>query len=405
MPSTFFLFVNLLLFIQKLIILRKQPIEISENRRVGDETPLAIHIENACFTWKDSDLNNIQHQEKNEKLFGLNDINLNIPQNSLTMIIGKFGAGKSTLLSSILSETFISSGRLEIYLPKIAYCSQEPWIINGTFRENVLFGKEYNEDLYNQVIDCCCLEDDLKLFPYRDATEIGEQGVNLSGGQKARIALARAVYSECDIYLLDDIFSAVDVHVAKAIFQKCLLGPLLASKTTVLVTHRIEFLYAADNIVIIGDTSDYTNVDGNGNHNDIEQYMGESKPQESTIVFHGNYEAFQNSKFNLITEQFAVAQQVEQLEQIDNQAQKRVEIIEDEKEDSIIINDEKEIGGNDEESGRLIIQPEQRITGKLKNIIFLSYFKNHPIICLFLNGIFLLQLFCSQPNPNIFFSQ
>ncbi|RCN49284.1 ABC transporter, ATP-binding protein [Ancylostoma caninum] len=127
---------------------------------------------------------------------------------------------------------------------KVAYVPQLPWIQNMTVRDNILFGKPFDKSRYNEVLNACALKPDLKILTNGDMTEIGEKGINLSGGQKARIALARAVYQDCDVYLLDDPLSAVDAHV---------LGStgLLRDKTRILVTHRLCYVKTADEIVVL----------------------------------------------------------------------------------------------------------------------------------------------------------
>ncbi len=133
-------------------------------------------------------------------------------------VIGKTGSGKSSVLSGILGEMLKLNGSINT-VGSFAYVPQRAWIQNLTFRDNILFGRKYEEKYYNRVVDGCALVSDLKDFPAGDLTEIGENGINLSGGQKQRISLARAVYSNSDIYLLDDPLSVVDAPVGKHIFD------------------------------------------------------------------------------------------------------------------------------------------------------------------------------------------
>ena len=132
----------------------------------------------------------------------------------------------------------------------MAYVEQEPFIISGTLKDNILFGIEYDEERMNKVIEVCCLEHDLEIFNKGLDTEIGERGINVSGGQKARISLARACYSDADVILLDDPLSAVDPDVAEKIFKYC-IGGFLKNKHVVLVTHQIQFLKEVQTIVIL----------------------------------------------------------------------------------------------------------------------------------------------------------
>ncbi|KAG4106141.1 P-loop containing nucleoside triphosphate hydrolase protein [Neocallimastix lanati (nom. inval.)] len=192
---------------------------------------------------------NIEEDEKSVESFRLNDINIQIKRNSLTAIVGAVGSGKSSLINSIIGEMKREGGKITLG-GTISYCSQQAWIQNATVRDNILFGKEYKEELYNKVIELCSLSHDLEIFPDGDMTEIGERGINLSGGQKQRINLARAVYFNSDIILMDDPLSAVDAHVSRALFDNCILGAL-ADKTRVLVTHQLHVLPRVDYIIVM----------------------------------------------------------------------------------------------------------------------------------------------------------
>lgn len=138
-------------------------------------------------------------------------------------MVGKVGSGKSSLLVSLLNETHKISGEIAVN-GTVSYAPQLAWIQNETIRENILFGKSYNEAIYANVVRSCALLDDLYQLPAGDETEIGENGINLSGGQRQRISLARAVYNNADIFLFDDPLSAVDTKVGKAIFNN-VIGP------------------------------------------------------------------------------------------------------------------------------------------------------------------------------------
>ncbi|XP_074481011.1 ATP-binding cassette sub-family C member 12-like [Sebastes fasciatus] len=133
-----------------------------------------------------------------------------------------------------------------------AYVSQQAWIFHGTVKENILMGEPFDQSKYDRVIDVCSLRADLKILPYGDQTEIGERGLNLSGGQKQRISLARAVYSNKDIFLLDDPLSAVDAHVGKHIFEECIKKEL-QGKSVILITHQLQYLEFCDDILVLDD--------------------------------------------------------------------------------------------------------------------------------------------------------
>ncbi|KAF5287553.1 hypothetical protein FQA39_LY15882 [Lamprigera yunnana] len=177
------------------------------------------------------------------------NLNLQIKRGTLVAVIGPVGSGKSSLLHAILKELPISMGSLEIN-GTVSYASQEPWLFPGNVRQNILFGQQWEKSRYRTVVKKCSLERDFSLFPYSDRTIVGERGVSLSGGQRARINLARAIYKEADIYLLDDPLSAVDTHVGKELFDKCIMG-YLREKTVILVTHQLQYLRDADHIIIL----------------------------------------------------------------------------------------------------------------------------------------------------------
>ncbi|XP_009463507.1 PREDICTED: canalicular multispecific organic anion transporter 1 [Nipponia nippon] len=199
----------------------------------------AVRFSEATFAWE-RDGNAV-----------IRDVTLDIAPGSLVAVVGAVGSGKSSLLSAMLGEMENIKGHVNIQ-GSLAYVPQQAWIQNATLKDNILFGSELDEARYQQVIKACALLPDLELLPAGDQTEIGEKGINLSGGQKQRVSLARAVYSNADIYVLDDPLSAVDAHVSKYLFEH-VLGPkgLLQKKTRILVTHSISFLPQVDNIVVL----------------------------------------------------------------------------------------------------------------------------------------------------------
>ncbi|KAF9134617.1 hypothetical protein BGW39_006382 [Mortierella sp. 14UC] len=183
----------------------------------------------------------------------LSNINLGIAAGSLTAVVGRIGQGKSSLLSAIMGETYRKHGTVKVY-GDVAYAPQQAWICNATVKDNILFGKRFDQDLYDRIVTASGLRPDLEMLPAGDQTEIGERGINLSGGQKQRVSLARAAYQDADVYLLDDPLSAVDAHVDQHLWQH-LIGPqgLLKDKTRVLVTHGIHHLGHVDQIVVLKD--------------------------------------------------------------------------------------------------------------------------------------------------------
>ncbi|KAA6381010.1 MAG: putative ABC transporter C family member 3, partial [Streblomastix strix] len=166
------------------------------------------------------------------------DINFRLLKGSLTMVIGGVGSGKSSLGAALIGDIEKRDGEIRIK-GQIAYCSQTVWINNNTVKGNITFGNTYDEEKYKDVVRICALEPDFQTLAAGDMTAIGEKGVNLSGGQKARIQLARAVYSDRDIYILDDPLSAVDAHVGRILFEECIDGRL-KGKTRMLMTNQLH---------------------------------------------------------------------------------------------------------------------------------------------------------------------
>ncbi|XP_054913513.1 ATP-binding cassette sub-family C member 3 isoform X2 [Poeciliopsis prolifica] len=209
----------------------------SVDRKTSSE--FAVSVVNGKFTWAKED----------EPV--LDNINVMVPQGSLVAVVGHVGCGKSSLISALLGDMEKVEGEVSVR-GSVAYVPQQAWIQNATLRDNILFGKSFNECKYRRVLDACALTPDLEVLPGGDMTEIGEKGINLSGGQRQRVSLARALYSDAEVYLLDDPLSAVDAHVSKHIFDN-LIGPegVLKGKTRILVTHGISFLPQVDNIVVM----------------------------------------------------------------------------------------------------------------------------------------------------------
>lgn len=203
----------------------------------------------------------------------LQDINCTIESGSLVAVVGAVGTGKSSFLSAILGE-MEPIHESKVYIPRpegvkdgyISYCAQTPWVVNATLRDNVLFGREYVEDRYSEVVEACALLDDLVVLPAGDMTEIGEKGINLSGGQKARVSLARALYSEkTKIMLYDDPLSAVDAHVGEHIFAHAITGPLAEGTTRILVTHHVHLLSRCNSVIVL----DHGRIRHHGTYKDL----------------------------------------------------------------------------------------------------------------------------------------
>ncbi|KAK6096277.1 hypothetical protein MT418_004126 [Batrachochytrium dendrobatidis] len=182
-------------------------------------------------------------------LFHLRHITTSIKKGSLVAIVGPVGSGKSSFLSGIIGEMRCIDGSMNIF-GTLAYCSQQAWILTETIQGNILFNNSLDKTRMDAVIEASCLTNDLQQFPAGKMTQIGEKGVNLSGGQKARVSLARAMYQDCDTYLLDDPISALDAHVGADVF-KLSIKQMLKDKTVILVTHQLHFLPEVDHVIVM----------------------------------------------------------------------------------------------------------------------------------------------------------
>uniref|UniRef100_A0A914YYI3 Uncharacterized protein n=1 Tax=Panagrolaimus superbus TaxID=310955 RepID=A0A914YYI3_9BILA len=246
----------------------------------------------------------------------LHNININVPKGQLIAIVGKVGAGKSSTLMSLLGEMERLRGHIGVH-GTVAYVPQQPWMQNQTVRHNITFGKCFDEYFYSRVMDACALYQDMSILPMGDITEIGEKGINLSGGQKSRISLARAVYQNHDVYLLDDPLSAVDSHVGAQLFLN-VLGPegMLRNKTRILVTHELSYLRYANLILVM---------------------------QDGKIVSEGSYaEMIKSGEFSELLEECKVQQE----DQLQKQKQEEEEIAYSSEEDEEPFVDESEFGEN-----------------------------------------------------------
>ncbi|KAG6842469.1 hypothetical protein C0991_007599 [Blastosporella zonata] len=222
----------------------------------SDDPNIEVGFSNATFEWP-----SIPKSIPPLARFELGPLNLTFPKEKLTIVSGPTGSGKSALLASLLGEMHCTAGNviLNKLNHRVAYCGQNPWLEHATIRDNIIFGAAYgfDETRYQAVLDACALVRDLEVLEAGDQTgksslsavlahtdfsylEIGEKGITLSGGQRARVALARAMYSTAECILLDDPLAAVDMHTAQHLVSKCLTGPLARDRTIILVTHHIS---------------------------------------------------------------------------------------------------------------------------------------------------------------------
>lgn len=263
-----------------------------------------IVFQNVCAKWNgDGDQS------------GLRDISLEIHKNQLVVVDGPVGCGKSSILLVILRELKIHSGKLTVN-GRISYAAQEPWLFDATVRQNIIFTEEFDDERYREVIRVCCLETDLQSLAAGDLTIVGESGICLSGGQKARINLARAIYRKADIYLLDDPLSAVDSAVGKHIFQKCIKN-FLNDKICLLVTHQEQHLLAADQVIYVcngrarlhlrnsnAERSDH-NLNENGSDVGPEERLNEQRLKEKRPNEVENNDLFENNdSLNILVAHF-----------------------------------------------------------------------------------------------------
>ncbi|XP_022081039.1 ATP-binding cassette sub-family C member 8-like isoform X2 [Acanthaster planci] len=224
------------------------PSEDSDNRRNnldGLPSNVAVKIDSGSFSW-DFDSN----------VPVISDINVEIPAGKLTVIIGPLGGGKSSLGQAILGEMRTLSGSVKFRKRRntIAFAAQRPWLINGSLRDNILFGQPYHAKRYQKVIKACALQADIEILPAGDLTEIGEKGLNLSGGQKQRVSIARAIYSERSIAVMDDVLSALDMRISAQVFEEGIVRMMRRSRQTViLITHHLQCLQKADHIIVMKD--------------------------------------------------------------------------------------------------------------------------------------------------------
>ena len=196
---------------------------------------------------------NEEEDEKPKKQVIARDLHCTIPKGKLTLVVGGTASGKSLLVKALVGEADVERNREDSSLKlftTLSLCEQEAWIMNATVKENILMGSEYDEERYNRIVDVCQLRPDFGVLPAADETEIGAKGVNLSGGQKSRVSLCRAAYSNRNTIVADDVLAAVDPHVSVALFDKCICGEL-SDRTRVLVTHQTHLIPRADYVIVM----------------------------------------------------------------------------------------------------------------------------------------------------------
>ncbi|KAJ3413012.1 hypothetical protein HDV05_008603 [Chytridiales sp. JEL 0842] len=214
----------------------------------------AVQLNAASFTWENATDEEQDGEGKKDKSgpFGLSNVTLEIPKGSLVAVVGRIGSGKSSLLSALAGSMRKTAGEATIS-GSLAYCPQQPWICSGTIEDNITLFDSSVSPAVSNALDLCSLTHDMKSFPLGTKTYIGEQGTNLSGGQKSRVGLARAIAHDADVYILDDPLAALDTHVGKQVFQRAVKGLVANGKTVILATHLLHLLPFVDSVVVMQD--------------------------------------------------------------------------------------------------------------------------------------------------------
>lgn len=277
----------------QLFLLHSEIDQENLDKNYDDNGKIAISIAKTTFVWKDEEeedkniKSSLQDEEQRTfapeskeavKPFSLVDINFEIKKGELVAVIGEVGSGKSSLLQAILNNMIVKdkvddSNRIHVN-GKISYVAQIPWIQNDTLRNNIVFFNGYNEDKYNNIVNFCELKQDIESLMGKDLTEIGEKGINLSGGQKVRVSIARALYTDSDIYMFDDPLSALDAHVGGKIFDQVIKG-YLEGKTRIIVTHALQYLNKVEKIIYMSKGT----IMWTGSYNEliVQPFFGEFK--------------------------------------------------------------------------------------------------------------------------------
>ena len=289
----------------------------------------AVLIRDGYFAWGDNDN-------------CLKDITTRIPKGALVAVVGRVGSGKTSFVSSLVGEMTKNAGVVMVN-GSMSLSAQQAWLVNDTVRGNILFGKPYDEKKYQEILKVCCLEDDLKVLQGGDMCEIGDRGINVSGGQKARISLARCCYSDSDIVVMDDPIAAVDSHVGKALFHKC-IAKYLEGRTRILVTNATQYLHKCDYIIVL---------------------------ENQTISHQGTYEELKAQNIDLmalLTEEdgsssFAASRRSASKREEEDKHKSQMKTLSTEEE-----KEEKEEGS--------LTTSETKVVGKMKWSVYGYYFKN-----------------------------
>ncbi|XP_067853674.1 ATP-binding cassette sub-family C member 12 [Heptranchias perlo] len=411
----------------KKILVMKNPVVYVKTL---EDSPYAVLMENASLSWDNTNSNEGKSDpadkiSKGKDVFnanGANEANINevpeiIPEaptekdgltlmalhnvsfclekGSLLGVCGNVGSGKSSLISAVLGQMNLHNGTVAIN-GSSAFVSQQACIFHGNVRENILFGKMYDEKRYEKVIEVCSLKQDLTILPFGDLTEIGERGINLSGGQKQRISIARAVYSDRDVYLLDDPLSAVDAHVGKYIFEEC-VKKALGEKTVILVTHQLQYLEYCDEVLLLEDGK----INEKGKHEALMSQNGHYASLISNYQMNQSKDSEDNNMMALSSEKGsldATSLSSTRLKGLNNAAFDMT----DEKNDSTEENAENEKTMQQDENHKHelkkeLIQEEEKKEGSVQGRTYHHYIKagGGYVLFLFVLFLFLLMIGCT----------
>lgn len=347
---------------------------IDKHLEVPEKTQVTIPFdrlafEDAAVAWPADD------ETPLEERYVLRNLSLQLPEKGLTVISGKTGSGKSLLLASILGEADILSGAIKVPQPPplderfdeqatsanwlidsaIAYVAQTPWIENASIKDNILFGLPSDDARYNKVIDACALRKDLDMLPDGEFTDIGANGINLSGGQKWRVSFARALYSRAGILIMDDIFSAVDAHTGRHLYEQALTGEMGQNRTRILVTHHVALCLPRTDYAVFLE-------DGTVRHSGTIEDLRKSDSLSSILL-----------KEHEIDERASEATAVddEELSSVEGATLQRI-LTNRSRKDSVIDNNGEVVK---QQAPKKFIEDEKRETGSIRLAIYGKYFK------------------------------
>lgn len=344
-----------------------------------------ISFENASIAWPSD-----EEKEADDQRYVLRNLNISFPEKELSVVSGKTGTGKSLLLAAVLGEVDVLSGKINVPRPpltrerhdhlatkdnwilpsSIAFVAQIPWIENASIKDNILFGLPFDVERYNKVIEVCALRKDLDMLSDGENTEIGANGINLSGGQRWRVTFARALYSRAGILVLDDIFSAVDAHVGRFIFEQGLTGELGVGRTRILVTHHVALVKSKTKYVVeLGDGT----IENAGLVDDLEEAGTLDKIVSHQETEHEIHEDEDPTAVN--SEESSDSETIEQLKKI-----------------------------NSKQSPKKFVEEETREKGSVKGAVYMAYMRasgGYPFWVLALAAFAVLQVLTTGRSSSL----